>query len=70
MIPARLERSMLFVPASRWPMIEKAAGSAADAVCIDLEDAVAFDEKPASRAKAARAASRSGSAASPHAQSQ
>ena len=27
---ARLERSALFVPASRWAMIEKAAASAAD----------------------------------------
>jgi citrate lyase subunit beta/citryl-CoA lyase len=46
----RIERSMLFVPASRRPMIEKAARSAADAVCIDLEDAVAVDQKAASRA--------------------
>src|SRR5437660_5298052 len=51
----RLERTMLFVPASRWTMIEKAAASAADAVCIDLEDAVAVDEKAASRAYASRA---------------
>ena len=43
-------RSMLFVPGSRPAMIEKAAGSAADAVCIDLEDSVADDEKPAARA--------------------
>jgi citrate lyase beta subunit len=55
MIPTRLERSMLFVPASRWNMIEKAAGSAADAICIDLEDAVSVDEKPAARANVARA---------------
>ena len=41
---------MLYVPASRPNMIEKAAASEADAVCIDLEDAVAIDEKPASRA--------------------
>ena len=40
---------MLFVPASRPAMIPKAAASAADAVCIDLEDAVAPGEKPASR---------------------
>ena len=46
---------MLFVPASRWPIIEKAARSAADAVCIDLEDAVTVLEKPASRANVARA---------------
>jgi citrate lyase beta subunit len=51
----RLERSTLYVPASRPPMIEKAAASAADAVCIDLEDAVAADEKPASRANVVRA---------------
>jgi citrate lyase beta subunit len=46
---------MLFVPASRWPMIQKAAASAADAVCIDLEDSVADEEKPAARATAIRA---------------
>src|SRR5262245_4119633 len=51
----RLERSMLFVPASRWEMIVKAARSAADAVCIDLEDAVAPEAKAASRANVARA---------------
>lgn len=55
MISTRLERSMLFVPASRWPMIEKAARSEADAICIDLEDAVSVDEKPAARANVARA---------------
>ena len=46
---------MLYVPASRPNMIEKAAASAADAVCIDLEDAVIVDEKPASRANVVRA---------------
>src|ERR1051325_8619703 len=51
----RLERSMLFVPAARWPMIEKAAASPADAVCIDLEDSVPVDEKAASRGNAIRA---------------
>jgi citrate lyase beta subunit len=54
-IPVRLERSMLFVPAARWPMIEKAASSQADAICIDLEDSVAVDEKAASRANVIRA---------------
>ncbi len=48
-------RSMLFVPASRWSMIEKAAASAADAVCIDLEDAVAVPEKASSRVNVIRA---------------
>jgi len=51
----RLERSMLYVPASRPNMIEKAAASEADAVCIDLEDAVTSDEKVASRANVVRA---------------
>jgi citrate lyase beta subunit len=51
----RLERSMLYVPASRPDMIEKAAASEADGVCIDLEDAVAVDEKAASRANVVRA---------------
>ena len=35
---------MLYVPASRPNMIEKAAASDADAVCIDLEDAVIVEE--------------------------
>ncbi|MGH9240057.1 MAG: aldolase/citrate lyase family protein, partial [Vicinamibacterales bacterium] len=47
--PGRLMRSMLFVPASRPAMIAKAAASAADAVCLDLEDSVLPDEKVASR---------------------
>jgi citrate lyase subunit beta/citryl-CoA lyase len=46
----KLERSMLFVPAARPAMIEKAARSAADAICIDLEDSVPVDLKAASRA--------------------
>ena len=51
----RLERSHLYVPASDWAMIQKAARSAADAVVIDLEDAVAPEEKAASRANVIRA---------------
>src|SRR4051812_49013612 len=51
----RLTRSMLFVPAVRRPMIEKAAASAADAVCIDLEDSVPDDQKAAARANVVRA---------------
>ena len=51
----RLTRSMLFVPAARWNMIEKAASSAADAVCLDLEDSVPPDDKPAARANVVRA---------------
>ncbi len=47
---ARLTRSMLFVPGTRPDMMQKAAQSAADAVCLDLEDSVALDQKEASRA--------------------
>jgi citrate lyase beta subunit len=53
--PVRLMRSMLFVPASRPAMIAKAAASAADAVCLDLEDSVLPDEKVASRGNVVRA---------------
>lgn len=45
-----IARSMLFVPATSGRMIDKAFGSAADAVIVDLEDAVAVAEKPAARA--------------------
>jgi citrate lyase beta subunit len=54
-VPMRLERSMLFVPASRYTMIEKAAASAADAVCLDLEDSVSVEEKANSRGNVIRA---------------
>src|SRR3954465_10359205 len=53
--PTRTERSMLFVPATRWPLIVKAAASQADVVCIDLEDSVPVDAKEASRANVVRA---------------
>ncbi|WP_212524339.1 aldolase/citrate lyase family protein [Actibacterium sp. MT2.3-13A] len=43
-------RSILFVPADRPELAVKAAGSAADAICLDLEDGVAPDRKPAARA--------------------
>ena len=51
----RLTRSQLYVPASKPAMIQKAAASAADAVCIDLEDSVTADEKAAARANVIRA---------------
>lgn len=51
----RLTRSQLYVPASKPAMIQKAAASAADAICIDLEDSVAPAEKAASRANVIRA---------------
>ena len=48
-------RTLLFVPASRPAMIAKAAASAADSVCLDLEDSVAPAEKAASREHVVRA---------------
>ena len=42
-------RSYLFVPATSGRKIDKAHASAADAVIVDLEDAVATSEKPAAR---------------------
>jgi malyl-CoA/(S)-citramalyl-CoA lyase len=47
--PARLYRSKLFVPGSRTNFFEKAAASAADVVCLDLEDAVAPNDKEQAR---------------------
>jgi citrate lyase subunit beta/citryl-CoA lyase len=51
----RPARAVLLTPASNPAMIAKAARAAADAVCIDLEDAVAPGEKEASRANVVRA---------------
>ena len=42
-------RSLLFVPGNRPERFAKAVDSGADLVCIDLEDAVAPDEKDAAR---------------------
>lgn len=53
-IPVRPTRSMLFVPGSSPSMMGKAAGSEADAVCLDLEDAVVPAEKAASRGHVTR----------------
>ncbi|NPT38091.1 HpcH/HpaI aldolase/citrate lyase family protein [Paraburkholderia xenovorans] len=47
---AALPRSYLFVPGNRPERFEKAHASGADAVILDLEDAVPPDEKPAARA--------------------
>ncbi len=41
--------SFLFVPGSRPDRIDKALSSGADAVIVDLEDAVKFDEKESAR---------------------
>jgi malyl-CoA/(S)-citramalyl-CoA lyase len=45
MTDTRLTRTYLAVPAHRTHMVQRAAGSAADAVFLDLEDAVPFCEK-------------------------
>jgi len=47
--PARLNRSELAVPGSQPNLFEKAASSSADVVFLDLEDAVAPDEKEQAR---------------------
>lgn len=47
--PSRLNRSELAVPGSNTSLFEKAATSAADVVFLDLEDAVAPDDKPQAR---------------------
>ncbi|HKH09844.1 MAG TPA: CoA ester lyase [Rubrobacter sp.] len=48
-------RSLLAVPASNRKMVEKALASGADAVFLDLEDAVAPDRKSGARADVVRA---------------
>jgi malyl-CoA/(S)-citramalyl-CoA lyase len=45
----RLHRSELAVPGSNTALFEKAASSSADIVFLDLEDAVAPDDKPQAR---------------------
>jgi citrate lyase subunit beta/citryl-CoA lyase len=47
-------RSMLFVPGDRPERFAKAAASGADAVILDLEDAVTPARRPAARAEVAR----------------
>ena len=47
--PARLNRSELAVPGSQPKLFEKAAKSAADVIFLDLEDAVAPDDKMQAR---------------------
>ncbi|NYS25588.1 CoA ester lyase [Rhodobacteraceae bacterium 2376] len=48
--PARPNRCQLFGPGSRPAIFEKMAASAADVINLDLEDAVAPDDKAAARA--------------------
>src|SRR5271154_6296325 len=51
--PARLPRSYLFVPGDRLDRFHKALASGADAIIVDLEDAVPPDGKIAARAQVA-----------------
>lgn len=51
----KIARSVLSVPASNWRMIEKAISSDADGVFLDLEDAVAPDQKVSARENVVRA---------------
>jgi citrate lyase beta subunit len=55
MTAARSPRSYLIAPGSNPAMLAKAASSVADAVCLDLEDAVAPGEKAGARANVAEA---------------
>ncbi|MGH8746435.1 MAG: aldolase/citrate lyase family protein, partial [Burkholderiales bacterium] len=48
-----LYRSLLFAPGNHPHRVEKAFTVGADAVILDLEDAVAIAEKPAARAAVA-----------------
>jgi citrate lyase subunit beta / citryl-CoA lyase len=50
----RLMRSMLFVPGDRPERFDKAAASGADAVILDLEDAVTADRRDTARGEVAR----------------
>lgn len=52
---SRLNRSQLFVPCSSPHFFAKAAQGPADVISLDLEDAVAPDDKPAARANAVKA---------------
>lgn len=53
--PSRLNRSQLFVPCSSPHFFAKAAQGPADVISLDLEDAVAPDDKVDARAKAVKA---------------
>ena len=48
----RVRRSVLFVPAVRPDRLLKAVATGADAVCVDLEDGVSFEQKDDAREKA------------------
>ena len=46
-------RSLLFVPGDRPDRVQKASASGADAVILDLEDAVAIEHKVVARGQVA-----------------
>ena len=48
----RVRRSVRFVPAVRPDRLLKAVATGADAVCVDLEDGVSFEQKDDAREKA------------------
>lgn len=48
-MPTKKFRSLLFIPASRPDMVERAHERAADAIILDMEDGVAESEKIAAR---------------------
>ena len=52
LLNARLMRSALFVPGDKPRALDKADGLGADAIIIDLEDAVAPDRKAEARVNA------------------
>jgi|GEM_PF-893387 len=60
-----LPRSVLFVPAHRTPLIDKAAAGEADAVCLDLEDGVPAGSRRAARAGLASACAKLRAAGKP-----
>jgi citrate lyase subunit beta/citryl-CoA lyase len=49
MNPLELLRSMLFVPANNWRLVQSAKEEKPDAVILDLEDAVPIEEKETAR---------------------
>lgn len=54
-VQAAAWRSMLYVPANVRRFVEKAPGSGADAIILDLEDSVPSDAKDSARAQLAEA---------------
>lgn len=48
-------RALLYMPATDWRKVEKAAGMAVDSICMDLEDGVALNRKEEARVSAVKA---------------